>query len=166
MQLDQYFGCINQLRSIICMVRYARLGGMGQVQCGRKYWSAYPVSVSSWFCSLKQQRCFELCTWLWWCRSWNMANKRHRPTYGEASTRYCAYRAWPLLWSMTWESYHLRINLVEYTLFDRRRFHGDCILAYEMFNGRLNLTQAEWGIRKASCVTVFFVYSGGKQPSS
>ncbi len=66
-------------------------------------------------------------------------------------------------------SYEERLPRLNFFSLERRRLHGDLILAYSIFHGGLDFPQAEFFAAyermTSRYVTVVFVFCGGKQPT-
>ncbi len=106
---------------------------------------AYPVSASSWFCSLDTRdipttvsgSC-EANSGVWPAGVFALPTTRHRPDGAHTAP------------SHTYGQRHERVairgqaSLTEFISLERRRLRGELILAYNILHGRLDLPQAEF----------------------
>ncbi len=57
------------------------------------------------------------CIWIWCGQFWSLVSRRHRLTYGEASTYYSTYSTWELIWPKAFGSYHIKTGSVDWISF-------------------------------------------------
>ncbi len=91
------------------------------------------------------QRCFDLCTWLWWGQSWSTASRCRHRTFSATSVWMSAYSARWLVWSVAWGGYHMKNDFVDSIFFFlwRRHLRRYLILSYNIFHSRVDFPQAE-----------------------